>query len=97
MTQTASGIPQVAIDAAELRRLRWRARRGLLENDIIITRFLDRHETTLGQDEWKALQGLLELDDNTLLDLLLGAAEPSGAQSDPVTRRVLQLLREDRG
>jgi antitoxin CptB len=28
-------------------RLRWRARRGLLENDLIITRFLDEHETTL--------------------------------------------------
>ena len=31
----------------ERRRLRWRARRGLLENDIIITRYLDRQESGL--------------------------------------------------
>ena len=97
MTHAASGVAEAAIDAAALRRLRWRARRGLLENDIIITRFLDRHATTLEHDDWKALQGLLELDDNTLLDLLLGVAEPSGTQFDPVTMRVLRLLRNDQG
>ncbi len=97
MTQAASSVTEAAIDAADLRRLRWRSRRGLLENDIIITRFLDRHATKLGHDDWTALQGLLELDDNTLLDLLLGTVEPSGTQFDPVTLRVLQLLRDDRG
>ena len=34
----------VALDALQRRRLRWRARRGLLENDIVLTRFLDRHD-----------------------------------------------------
>jgi antitoxin CptB len=34
-------------DPANRARLRWRARRGLLENDLILTRFLDAHEETL--------------------------------------------------
>ena len=82
------------VDAAALRRLRWRARRGLLENDIIITRFLDRHAAELGTDDWQALQALLELDDNPLLELLLGHAELPEALRGDAHRRVLQLLRQ---
>ena len=82
------------VDAAMLRRLRWRARRGLLENDIIITRFLDRHAAALGADDWQALQALLELDDNPLLEMLLGHAEPPEALRSEAHRRVLKLLRE---
>ncbi len=84
----------VVIDAAALRRLRWRARRGLLENDILITRFLDRHAASLSPQDWQALQGLLELDDNPLLELLLGHAELPEALRSEAHRRVLQLLRE---
>ncbi len=82
------------VDAAALRRLRWRARRGLLENDIIITRFLDRHAETLTDADWQALQDLLELDDNPLLEMLLGHAEPPEALRSDAHRRVLQRLRE---
>ena len=38
-------------DPANRCRLRWRARRGLLENDLILTRFLDQHEVTLSDEE----------------------------------------------
>jgi succinate dehydrogenase flavin-adding protein (antitoxin of CptAB toxin-antitoxin module) len=38
-------------DPARRTRLRWRSRRGLLENDLILTRFLDLHEATLSDDE----------------------------------------------
>ena len=31
-------------DPANRARLRWRSRRGLLENDLMLTRFLDAHE-----------------------------------------------------
>ena len=54
----------------ERARLRWRAR-GLLENDLIITRYLDAHEAELTDDDVAALTQLFELGDNDLLDLLL--------------------------
>ena len=41
----------VVIGDLERRRLRWRARRGLLENDIIVTRYLDRHGQDLTADD----------------------------------------------
>jgi antitoxin CptB len=74
------------------RRLRWRARRGLLENDLIISRFLDRHERELDQAQVAALMRLLELPDNELLDLLLARTEPS-PPLDPDGAALLARLR----
>lgn len=59
------------LDPVKRARLRWRGRRGLLENDLIITRFLDAHEETLTDEEVDAFSILMELPDNDLLDLLL--------------------------
>ncbi len=75
-------------------RLRWRARRGLLENDLIITRFLDQHEMSLTDEDVQALSILLELGDNELLDILLGRSEPEGENNTPAIQRVVKQLRE---
>jgi antitoxin CptB len=77
----------------ERRRLRWRARRGLLENDLIISRFLDRHEGSLAPDEVGALTVLLDLSDNDLLDVLLGRKEPAGGPDQNALRAVVARLR----
>ncbi|HTN48171.1 MAG TPA: succinate dehydrogenase assembly factor 2 [Burkholderiaceae bacterium] len=77
----------------ERRRLRWRARRGLLENDIIVTRYLDRHESSLTVDEVLALEALLDLSDGELFDLLLGRKEPAGGLDNNAVRTVLGGLR----
>lgn len=65
----------------------------MLENDLIITRFLDAYETRLSDEEVAALTALLALDDNTLLDLLLARAEPAGELDTPIVRDVLARLR----
>ena len=75
-------------------RLRWRARRGLLENDLIITRYLDAYETQLTDDDVNALTQLFELGDNDLLDLLLARKEPEGALDTPLLRGIIGKMRE---
>ena len=75
------------------RRLRWRARRGLLENDVILGRFLDRYEHSLDQAQVAALVRLLELPDNELLDLLLARCEPSAPLDNEEDRQLLARLR----
>lgn len=56
-------------------RIRWRARRGLLENDILLTRFLDKYENDLSDLEVEALHQLLAVSDNDLMDYLLERRE----------------------
>jgi antitoxin CptB len=74
-------------------RLRWRARRGLLENDLILTQYLDTFEKDLTDVEVGALTQLFELGDNELLDLLLGRLEPEGALDRPAVKMVLAQIR----
>ena len=79
-------------DPARRRRLRWRARRGLLENDLVLTRFLDEHETALTDADVAGLDRLLDLSDNELLDLILARTEP-GADVPAEARGILARLR----
>jgi antitoxin CptB len=80
-------------DPHQRARLRWRARRGLLENDILLTRFLDRHEAGLSDVDVGALTELLELSDNDLMDLILVRKELSAAQDTEAMQQVLRLIR----
>ena len=81
-------------DPANRARLRWRSRRGLLENDIILTRFLDAHEEHLSDEEVDALSRLLDLADNPLMDLILARAEPEGDVDLPHVHALLARLRQ---
>ena len=77
----------------ERRRLRWRARRGMLENDLILSRFLDREGDVLGVTEILALEALLDLPDNELIDLLLARKDPQGALDNNAVRSLLERMR----
>lgn len=78
----------------ERARLRWRARRGLLENDLIITRFLDRYEDELNDEDVQSLTRLFDMDDNTLLEVLLGKVEPTGDYDTVNIHRLVKLMRD---
>jgi antitoxin CptB len=78
----------------ERARLRWRARRGLLENDLIITKYLDAYESQLTDADVAALTELFEVGDNDLLDLLLARSEPEGALDTPRLREIIAKMRE---
>jgi antitoxin CptB len=80
--------------SASLRRLRWRSRRGLLENDLVLERFLDRHGGALDGDGADALACLLSLPDGELLDLMLGRCELEGELDRAPVRDMLGLLRQ---
>jgi antitoxin CptB len=81
----------------ELSKLKWRCRRGLLENDLFVERFFRRHEQTLTTRQAAGLQALMDLADNDLLDLLLCRKEPADLAADdcdvPEVHEVLALMR----
>ncbi len=70
--------------AIDLSRLRWRCRRGLLENDLILARFLDARGEAITAGEAVELTQLLDLADGELWDLLSGRAEPADATLRPL-------------
>ncbi len=84
------------IDERALSKLRWRCRRGLLENDLFVERFFSRHDTSLTQSQADGLLALMDLSDNDLLDLLLARREPEDGLLDDSTLDVLRLMREPR-
>ncbi|WP_041741607.1 succinate dehydrogenase assembly factor 2 [Collimonas fungivorans] len=80
-------------DPANRARLRWRARRGLLENDLILTRFLDANEASMTDDDVDAFSRLMDLSDNELMDLLLVRKEPDGLLDLPQVHALLARIR----
>ena len=85
------------LDQRGLSKLRWRCRRGLLENDLLIERFFNRFESTLTCSQAQALGDLMDLGDRDLLDLQL--ARKSLGQIDAAldrtdTREILAMLRQ---
>ena len=88
----------MTLSNAELYRLKSDARRGLLENDLILQRFFERYGAQLSAQDGTVLSQLLALDDNDLMDLLIGRKDSVVAlekemHSDSF-KAVLQKLRE---
>ena len=81
-------------DVAQRARLRWRARRGLLENDLVIQRFFDRHELELSDQDVEALTELFEMTDNELLEIILARKELESGLDTPALQRVVKMLRD---
>ncbi len=82
------------LDDRSLSKLRWRCRRGLLENDLFIERFFQQHEATLSVNQSQGLLALMDLPDNDLLDLLLRRTEPSAELDVSHVHEVLAQLRQ---
>ena len=77
-------------DPREWDRLRWQCRRGMLEVDIVLQRFLERHAGRISGPTLRSFKELLELPDNDLWDVIVGRAEATPAQ----WHSVIQMLRE---
>ena len=87
------------LDERGLSRLTWRCRRGMLENDLFLERFLRQYGRALTVRQAESLNELMALADNDLLDLHLGRRQL--ADVDPALARsgvieVLGLLRKYR-
>jgi len=86
-------MQEALLDERGLSKLRWRCRRGLLENDLLIERFFGKYASSLAVRQAEALGELMDLADNDLLDLLLRRRDPQGALARPDVREVLEMLR----
>jgi antitoxin CptB len=72
----------------QLERVRWRCRRGLLELDLVLQRFVDQYYAGLSEAERRQFETLLDLTDNELWDTV--ALRKKQGNGD--LQRVLSLL-----
>ena len=70
-------------------RIRWHCRRGMLELDLVLERFVERHLAGLEPARLAAFRGLLSRTDPELLDLVMGRLDATA----PDERAVLALVR----
>jgi antitoxin CptB len=97
MTTLTDASGDELIGERALSKLKWRCRRGLLENDIFIERFFKRFELVLTVKQAQALGDLMELSDNDLLDLNLARKTLAQVELDvdrSDTQEILNMLRE---
>jgi antitoxin CptB len=82
----------MTLSNAELYRLKSDARRGLLENDLILRRFFDRYGDQLNVEDGKVLSQLLALEDNDLMDLLIGRKDTAVALKESADTEAFKCL-----
>lgn len=75
----------------EFERARWRCRRGMLELDIVLQRFMDQNYRQLDETGLLQFERLLALPDNDLWDLISGKQ----VNYDTQWRGVLELLQKN--
>ena len=84
---------KLPLDERALSKLRWRSRRGLLENDLFIQKFFERHESRLTVGHARGFYQLMDLSDNDLMDLLLRRKELPNDDHQKEAHEVLSMLR----
>ncbi len=95
LPESSEALRSPLLDERSLSKLRWRCRRGLLENDLFIERFFNRFEKTLTVRQAKGLDDLMDLSDNDLMDLFLQRKQPEELEAEsastPEAREVLAM------
>ena len=76
------------IDETRVKRIRWRCRRGMLENDLILARFLDAGADALTEDDIANLDRLLHMTDDALWAVLSGRADVDDPTLEPFVARL---------
>lgn len=61
---------------AELSRVRWQCRRGMLELDALLGDFVDRHYQSLSVQQRNTFHNVLEYPDQLLFDYFFGDSVP---------------------
>ena len=77
---------------AEIDRIRWRCRRGLLELDLVLDAFLREELAGLTPEELAGFARLLEATDNDLWDWVTERGDPP----DPLAAGLVRRLRSVR-
>lgn len=78
-------------DDTELRRLRWRCRRGMRELDQLMLRYLDQRWRQAPAGERAQFERLLEVEDDRLWRWFMGRETPQEKDLHALVERIVEL------
>jgi len=81
------------ISAEEISRMRWAARRGMLELDLVLEPFVAQRYGALGVDDRRRLQALMSCEDQQLYAWLLGREQPRDAETRAIVDSIIEFTR----
>ncbi len=73
-------------------KLAWQCRRGTLELDLLLHRYLDQQFPSAAAAEQQAFQTLLNLEDDVLIGLLLGEQQAESKSLRLLVQKIRQLV-----
>ena len=73
------------MDRVGQNRLKWKCRRGLLELDLVLQGFVEKH---LQEKDANTLSELLDLQDNELWDIVSGRSDRFDARFEGIVARL---------
>jgi antitoxin CptB len=92
-----SSVSQPASETElEVRRLRWQCRRGMLELDHLLDRFLDLGYPELSQSQRLVFVRLLAEQDQRLSDWFMSRSDPPDPELRELVRLIVEVVRERR-
>jgi antitoxin CptB len=77
----------------DLERLKWRCRRGSLELDLLMNRFLNEYYPDVPANLQTAFKRLIEYSDTTLYDLFTGKIQAQDHDIDTLVNKILGACR----
>jgi antitoxin CptB len=83
-------MPEDAVNP-EIKRLRWRCRRGMRELDQLMLRYLDQRWPSASEAERSAFLQLLDCEDDTLWRWFMGRERPEDASLEAVVNLIADL------
>ena len=75
-------------DHAYMQRVRWRSRRGLLELDILLGRFIDTEYVKLDEAGRQAFEVFLDMADNPFWDMVSGMKEAETGELQALLEKI---------
>ncbi len=74
-----------------LERVRWRSRRGLLELDIVLGRFIDKEYAQLDEAGRRAFEELLDMPDNPLWDMIADRQQAARIEQQALLEKIREV------
>jgi antitoxin CptB len=85
------GVTRMQDESDEMQRLRWQCRRGMLELDLLLERFLEAGYPELSDREKAVFTSLLDYQDQDIQEWVMGQAEPADEDMRLVVARLRQV------